>query len=326
VIFPMKPRGGARNSMRTIAMGLCGVMALAVFVWLAGCGGDDSGPTNPSPTTGLVMKLEWASAGDLDLSATTPNGTVSAKAAAPDPNCAHSGDNTGTGTGPFSETISCSDPDFGNYDIAVANQSGGPIDYTLSVAIDEESQSGFPVSQSVGAGAQADHSVTYSPPADTLPCPYCSDRPDNLAVRIHILNVHSVPDVVVTVDNVNDSTAPCKMYYCGGDSSCVSDEFGSRCYDGDIRYVPCNDRCEPKIFALDYRPGEFGQAWVYAAAGDTIAFAFRVPQYGATYFFRCVLADDIHTTHGGQAFASFYISPAQILVCEAGWQGPAAKP
>ncbi len=320
--------GAARRSPKKLSLIVCGAMAVAAVAWLIGCGGDDGGgPAGPGPTTQLVMKLDWAGAGDLDLSATTPNGTVSAKAAAPDPSCTHSGDDTGTGTGPFSETITCSGPATGAYDIAVNNQSANPIDYTLSVTVDDESQSGFPVSQSVAGGAQADHSVTYSPPVGTIPCPYCSDRPDGVAVRIHVINVQTWPGVRVVVDNVNDTIRPaCTMYYCSGEQSCFSDDGGaSACYDGDVLYTPCNDRCEPKIYALDTRPGELGQAWVYANPGDTIALTFSGEFDGEpgvdTYTASCVLADDIHTTHGGQAFTTFFVSPTPSLACEAGFAG-----
>jgi hypothetical protein len=317
---------GKWSAMRTPWM-LCGAIGLVVLVWLIGCGGDDDGgPSGPNPSAGLVAQLEWTSAGDLDLSATTPNGSVSGKAAAPDPGCAHGGDNLGSGTGPFVETFTCGSPTAGNYDIAVNNSSANPIDYTLTVTRDGVAESGFPVSQSVAGGAQADHSFTITPPL--VPCPYCSDRPDGIAVRIHVINVNAVPDVRVTVDNVNDTIRPiCTMYYCGGDLSCFEDDSGaSACHDGQQVQTPCNDRCEPKIYALDTRPGELGQAWVYANPGDTIALTFSGELDGETgidtYTASCVLADDIHTASGGQAFTTFYVTPAPTLVCESGFATP----
>ena len=160
--LPFEIRGALRNP-GMISATFLGVLALAVVLWLAGCGGDKGGgPTGPNPTTQLVMKLEWTAAGDLDLSATTPNGTVSTKVAVADPNCTHSGDNLGTGTGPFAETITCSDPAAGSYTITIDNASANPIDYTLSVTKDGSPLSGFPVANSVAGGVQASIPFTYT--------------------------------------------------------------------------------------------------------------------------------------------------------------------
>jgi hypothetical protein len=156
----MSSRGGGA---RYVALAACSV-------WLVGliCSDDDT--ASPDENGGnqtlqgeLVMELTWGTAGNMDIGATTPNGgVIAANFPGNDANCTHSGDDQGIGAGPFVETMTCADPaEPGGYKIVVENFSSGSISYTLTVKLDGQDVSNFPILKSLaGNGGTDNHTFT----------------------------------------------------------------------------------------------------------------------------------------------------------------------
>ena len=112
------------------------------------------------------MVLTWTTGGDMDVGATTPGGIISANFPGNDVLCTHSGDDQGTGGGPYAETMGCSPAAAGGYEIVVENYSSSSIDYTLTIQVNGVDRSGYPVTvtlsanSNLGNGQENRHSFT----------------------------------------------------------------------------------------------------------------------------------------------------------------------
>lgn len=107
----------------------------------------------------LLMRLDWSQSGggELDVGATTPNGTtnvVSANYNGPDAdlNCTHSGDEP-TQSGMLVEDMRCIPPMVGNYTIQVDNSKTEETAFDLLVTIDGGDVPGFPQTGNVGGNS-----------------------------------------------------------------------------------------------------------------------------------------------------------------------------
>ncbi|HMB68711.1 MAG TPA: hypothetical protein VKU85_05345 [bacterium] len=136
------------------------VAAVGVVLLLVGCG-EDSPTSNGQFQGELVVELTWGDSGNMDVGATTPGGIISANFSGNDPNCTHSGDDLGNTSAPFVETMTCMDPaDTGNYTIVVENFAANAISYTLTVKVNGQDVSNFPILKALAAGGRDDHMFT----------------------------------------------------------------------------------------------------------------------------------------------------------------------